>query len=414
MVRTMFTLDSFDLNGANVLVRCDLNSPIREGKIKDITKIKACLPTLKHLIDKDADITVLSHQGRPFSGLVDLEPHAKELDKLIDENVSFCDSIFSSKALKEIKKNQGILLLNNTRLYSEEVSNVPLEKCEESYFVNKFSPIFDYFVNDAFGAIHRSQVSLIGFSRKIPMIAGKLMEKELKALERSKKNGKGSTKTLILGGAKVDDSIDVIEEVLKKKNFDYILTTGIVSLIFLLAKGYNLGDQTIGFIEKNQLLDSVRKAEKLLEKGFRKIKTPIDLSMDWRGRYEIKVTKLEGDDRTDRHLFLDVGTKTIEKYGQIIQNSDLIIMNGPAGKFEEDEFSIGTKEILKKIEESSGFSIVGGGHTVEAINKENIKEFSHISTGGGAMLSYLSEEELPVLQAFQESYNKFNTDTKSL
>ncbi len=403
----MFTLEDFDLNGANVLVRCDLNSPIRNGEIKDDTKIKACIPTLNYLLDSNADITILSHQGRPFSGLIDLSPHSRELDDLLDVDVNFCDSVFSSHALEEIKNNDGVLVLNNTRLYSEEVRNVSLSKCENSYLVNKFSPNFDYFVNDAFGAIHRSQVSLIGFARKMPMISGKLMEKELDALKRTRDSEMDGTKTLILGGAKVDDSIKVIEESLKKDNFDYILTTGIVSLIFLLAKGYNLGDRTIGFIEENKLLESVRMAEELLEIGFEKIKTPVDLSMDWRGRYEINVTKLEGDNRTDKHLFLDIGERTVEKYGQIINNSDLIIMNGPAGKFEDNNFMKGTEGILEKISKSSGFSNVGGGHTVEAINKTGIKGFSHISTGGGAMLSYLSEEELPVLGAFKKSYNKF-------
>lgn len=404
----MFTLDDFDLNGSDILMRCDLNSPIEENKIRDKTKIEACVPTIKELIDRGANVTILSHQGRPFSGLIDLDLHAEELEELLEKKVEFCDSVFSSTALEKIKENEGVLLLNNTRLYSEEAVEISLDKCENSYIVKKFKELFDYYVNDAFGAVHRSQVSLIGFAREMPMISGKLMQDEINALKKAKNSDISGPKALILGGAKVDDSLEVVEEDLKANDFDHILTVGVVGLVFLLAKGYNLGEKTIAFIEKNNLFESVKKAEELLGEGFKKIKTPVDLAMDWNGRIEIKVPKLEGDERTDTHLFPDIGSRTVMKYGKIIENSELIIMNGPAGKYENEKFMKGTKGIFEKISQSEGFSNIGGGHTLEAYNETNFQGVSHISTGGGAMLSYLSGKELPVLNAFEESYKLFS------
>ncbi|MDN5320319.1 MAG: phosphoglycerate kinase [Thermococcaceae archaeon] len=410
----MFKLTEFNYDGKTVFFRADLNSPVKNGKIISDARFKGVLPTIRYLLEHNAKVVVGTHQSKPYEeDYLTTEQHAEVLGSLLSTEVKYVEDIFGKCAREAISslKPGEILMLENLRFAAEETKQAPLEKCENTYFVRKLSPLVDYVVTDAFAAAHRSQPSLVGFARLKPMISGFLMESELEALNKAYESNE-RPKVYVLGGAKVDDSLKVAENVLKNGKADLILTGGLVGQIFTLAKGFDLGDANISFLEKKGLIELIEWAEKILNEFYPYIRTPVDFAVEYKGeRVEID---LLSDKKWifDERPIMDIGSRTIEKYSEILQDAAIIVANGPMGVFEIEEFSKGTVEVFKAIGESEAFSVVGGGHSIASIEKHNIKGISHISTGGGAMLSFFAGEKLPLVEALKISYEKFKNVEK--
>jgi len=397
------TIDDFDLKDKRVLVRIDINSPVdpNSGLILDDTRMKVHSQTIKELSEKGAKIILLAHQSRPGKkDFTSLCHHADSLSKHLGFQIQFVDSIFSSEAIRKIKtlKSGEILLLENVRFFSEELLNRTVEEQSKTLIVRNLSPLIDIFVNDAFATAHRAQPSLIGFTKNIPSCAGRVMEKELKTILTALETAERPC-VFVLGGVKADDSIDVIENVLKNKTADYILTTGLIGNIFLLASGVDIGEVNEKFIKDKEYFYLVDNAKKILKNHKDKIVLPEDLAVEVDGkRVDIDVNSIP-----NKYIY-DIGIKTIKNYAKIIRKGKTIFANGPAGVFENPNFAIGTDDLLNAIATSNGFSIVGGGHIgAAAVVMGFDKEVNHISSGGGACISLLAGKKLVAVEALKNS-----------
>ncbi len=405
----MFRLTDFSYHGKTVFLRADLNSPVRDGRIISDARFRAVLPTIIYLLEHGARVVIGTHQSKPYKGdYITTEEHAEILSGLLGQEVEYVEDIFGKYARERIKalKPGEALMLENLRFAAEEVKYKPIEECEKTFFVRKLAPLIDYVVNDAFAAAHRSQPSLVGFARLKPMVMGFLMEREVKALTRAY-DTQEKPRVYVLGGAKVEDSLRVAENVLRNGRAELILTGGLVGHVFTLAKGFHLGDANLEFMERRGLLELVDWAEEILNEFYPHVRTPVDFAVDYRGeRVEVDLLS-EEKWLFDEHPILDIGSRTVEKYREVLMGAKIIVANGPMGVFEREEFAVGTVGVFRAIGESPAFSIVGGGHSIASIYQHNITGISHVSTGGGAMLSFFAGEKLPVLEAFRISYEKF-------
>ncbi|WP_457750935.1 phosphoglycerate kinase [Thermococcus sp.] len=405
----MFKLGDFEYHGKTVFLRVDINSPVKDGKIISDARFRAVLPTILYLLEHRAKLVIGTHQSKPYKGdYITTEQHAEILSRLLGEEVEYVEDIFGRYARERIRalKPGEAIMLENLRFAAEDVFYRSIEECEKTFFVRKLSSLIDYVVNDAFAAAHRSQPSLVGFARLKPMIMGFLMEKEVKALKRAYET-REKPRVYVLGGAKVDDSLKVAENVLKRGKADIILTGGLVGHVFTLAKGFHLGDANLEFMERKGLLELVDWAEEILNEFYPYVRTPVDFAVDYNGeRVEVDLLS-EEKWLFDRYPILDIGSRTVKKYREILRGARIIVANGPMGVFEREEFAVGTVGVFRAIGESEAFSVVGGGHSIASIYQHNIKGISHVSTGGGAMLNFFAGEKLPVLEAFRISYERF-------
>ncbi|AFL95877.1 phosphoglycerate kinase [Thermococcus cleftensis] len=405
----MFRLTDFDYHDKTVFLRADLNSPVKDGNIISDARFRAVLPTVRYLLEGGAKLVIGTHQSKPYKGdYITTEQHAEILSGLLGQEVEYVEDIFGRYAREKISslKPGEAIMLENLRFSAEEIKYKPIEECEKTFFVRKLAPLIDYVVNDAFAAAHRSQPSLVGFARLKPMIMGLLMEREIRALTKAYETQE-KPRVYVLGGAKVDDSLRVAENVLRGEKADLILTGGLVGHVFTLAKGFNLGDANLEFMERKGLLELVDWAERILDEFYPQVRTPVDFAVDYRGE-RVEVDLLSDEKWLfDGHPILDIGSRTVEKYREVLMKARVIVANGPMGVFEREEFAIGTVGVFRAIGESKAFSVVGGGHSIASIYKYGITGISHVSTGGGAMLSFFAGEKLPVLEAFKESYERF-------
>ncbi len=402
MALDFYTIDDFALDNKTVLVRVDINSPVdpSTGLILDDTRIRLHAETIGELSNRGAKTVVLAHQSRPGKkDFTTLKQHAESLSKILNHKVEYVDDIFGSNARNSISKmkRRDILLLENVRFYSEEILTREPKLQSETHMVQKLSPLADYFINDAFAAAHRSQPSLVGFAFMLPSAAGRVMERELKALYNAMDNVQRPC-VYILGGVKVDDSIMVMENVLENGSADYILTTGLVANIFLWGSGINIGKYNKSFIKNRGYCEYVKKSKKLLKNYRDKIIIPKDVAVcmgDKRVEFSV--------DDIPNHPIYDIGTDTITEYAGYIRKAETLFANGPAGVFEKEDFNIGTDDILNAIASSHAFSIIGGGHLAAAANQMGLsKGISHISSGGGASINLLAGENLPVVEVLME------------
>lgn len=411
-MKEFFTLEDFELKGKTILLRADLNAPYNKEEkiIEDCERIREHAKTIQFLLEKRAKVVVLAHQGRKGDeDFTNLEQHAKLLSKYLSKEVKFVNDVIGEKAVSEIKKlEEGeALLLDNVRFLDEETQEKSPEEHSKSRLVQTLAPLADFFVQDAFSASHRSHASIVGFSPVLPTLAGKVMERELSSVEKALQSL--GINVFILGGAKPDDCLNIMEYLLEKKPecIEKVLTCGTVGEIFLAAKGYKLGEPTIKFFEQKGFLSLVPQARKLLEKYEMEIEIPSDVAVEENGkRKEINVKELPSDS-----LILDIGSETIRNYIEIIREARTIVMKGPAGVYEKKGFEVGTKEILEAIASSKAFSLIGGGDTGLAIEKLGIEKesFSYISLGGGALITYLSGKPMPGIEALKLSYKKFKS-----
>ena len=399
------TMSDVLLDDKTVLVRVDFNLPMdSNGNILDNRKIKSHLRTLWSL--EHSRVVLMSHQGRPGDeDYTTLEAHAKLATELLGRKVTYEDDIFSSCARNAIKSlAQGeILLLENTRFNAEEIMNRAPEEQAKSQMVKKLHPLFDFFINDAFSVSHRSQCSVVGFTEVLPSVAGILMDKEITGLDKALKCHEHPA-IFVLGGAKANDSVKVISNVLKRGSADKILTTGVVATVFMMAMDIDVGEINRKFIEDEKYMDQISIASKLLKEYSGKIVVPQDLALNNGGeRQEVEVEKIKGD-----LPIADIGRETIENYSRYLKETKLCVFHGPAGIFELDKFRLGTDELLKAATQSS-YSIAGGGHTLDAIDQLGLEsKFSHVSMGGGASIAYLSGEPLPGITALKNNASRYH------
>jgi len=401
----LLTLDDVDVKGKTVLVRVDFNSPIdpETKKVLDDTRIKAHgTTTIKELAEKGGKVVVLAHQGRPGEpDFTPLKEHAEILGRILGKPVKYVDDVFGEKAQNAIKQLQNgeILVLDNVRTFPGERKKTSPEEHAKTEFIRKLASLADLFVNDAFAAAHRAHASIVGFTAVLPSVAGRIMEQELKALSRILENPDKPC-IFILGGAKADDSLDISRYVLNNNIADHILTGGVVGHVFLVAKGYDLGKPNMEFLEKREAMSLVPGIKELMQKHPGKIETPVDLAIEVdEKRKEILVQELP----TEYPIF-DIGAETVKKYGEIIRNAKSIVISGPVGVFENEEFYFGTKRIFEEIAASNAFSLVGGGHTIAALEKTGLTDkMGYVSTAGGALIEFLMGKKLPGVAALEKA-----------
>jgi phosphoglycerate kinase len=393
MIRTLSDLDA---SGTAVGVRVDINSPLGDGGLADDARIRAHLDTLSELLDRDARVAILAHQGRPGGDdFADLSAHADRLDELLDAPVGYCDATFSAEARADVEALDpgAAVLLENTRFYSEEYMEFDPAAAAETYLVSRLAPVFDAYVNDAFAAAHRSQPSLVGFPQHLPAYAGRVMERELDVLGNVADSP--TPRVYLFGGAKVEDSLEVARSVLERGLADDILVAGIVGNAFLLAAGVRLGAASAAVVNERSST-AVQQAGELLDDFATRIHLPRDVAVDRGGdRVELDV-----DDLPTTEAAMDIGAKTVSHFAELLEDAGTVVLNGPAGVYEEDAFAFGTRELYEAATRAD-HSIVGGGDTAAALRRLGIEGFSHISTGGGACLNMLTGDPLPAVEALR-------------
>ena len=413
MIGEIKTLDDFNFKGKTVLLRVDINSPVdKDKKIKDDTRIRRSLPTIKEISEKGAKLVILAHQADPldYQNFTSLKGHSQILSKLLNKKVEYIQDIAGPYAIGKIKtlKEEEILLLENIRIYTEETiifeKEVKLSPSEQTktFLVRKLAPLADIYICDAFAAAHRFEPSLVAFPALLPSGCGRLFEEELKTLTNVRDNPERPC-VFILGGAKILDAFKMMRKVLEKGSADKVLTQGLVGEIMLLAKGINLGKKTEEFIKKKNLLEFVPVAKRILENFPDKIYYPEDVGVNENGeRKEYSIDSLPVNS-----LIVDIGEKTIFNYEKIIEKAGTIFLNGPAGIYEEKVSEKGTKRIWEKITKSRGFSVIGGGDTISASRKFGLEsKFSYVSTAGGGLVRFLSGERLAVIRALSNKKGK--------
>ena len=391
------TIDDFDVNGKTVLLRIDINSPVdpNSGIILDATRMKLHSETIKELSLKGAKVVIIAHQSRPGKNdFTKLDQHAVELSRCVGLEVKYVDSLFSSRAKEAILALEPgqILLLENARL----------EEQATSVLVRELSPVADYFVNDAFAAAHRSQASLLGFTRTLPSAAGRVMENELKTISNALDNVQHPC-VFALGGMKADDSIMVMENVLANGTADYVLVSGLIANIVIWAAGYDIKSTNKNFIKSRGYEDMVDKCRELLQRFGEKIVYPRDVAVGvLNDRADVTIENIP-----DAPIF-DIGRESLIEYSQLLREAKTIFANGPAGVFENPIFSIGTQDIINAMAFSEGFTIVGGGHIAAACVSMGYGErMDHISSGGGASINMLAGKPLAAVEALKASKELF-------
>jgi len=407
----ILTLDDFKFEGKTVLVRVDFNSPVdpETKKILDDTRIRMHgETTIKELAEKGAKVVILAHQGRKGSpDFIPLKQHAEILGRVLGKPVKYVPDVFGEQAQKAIKelKNGEILVLDNVRTYPDETKKAAPEEHAKTEFVRTLAPLADIFVNDAFAAAHRAHVSMVGFTAVLPSCAGRIMERELNALSKVLEAPEKPC-VYILGGAKADDSLQISKYVLENKIADHVLTGGITGHLFLVARDVNLGKPNMELLEEEELMGLVPGIKDLMQAYPGKIETPADVAVEVNGkRREIPVDKLPTE-----YPIYDIGTETIEKYCEIVRKAKSIVISGPPGVFEKEEFAKGTRELFGAAASSEAFSLVGGGHTVAAVKKFGLAEkVSYISTAGGALIEFLMGKKLPAVVALQRAAERAGT-----
>ncbi len=387
--------DNQNIEGKRILLRVDFNVPMNNGSITEASRIQKVLPTIKYLINKKAKIIIISHLGRPKGKMVPkltLEPIAKNLSEHLNQKVFFLNKSIGKDVVEKSKTISGgaVLLLENLRFSEKEESN-------SKHFAEELAKNGDIYINEAFSCSHREHASVSEITKHINSYAGKVMIKEINAIKMLTDNPKKPV-TCIVGGSKISTKIGVLLNLIKK--VETIVIVGAMANNFIKYNGNNIGGSVY---EKNQ--------EALLKDIFEQCKTnncklilPEDVIVAKNTRSKGQKKTLNKIDDTD--LILDIGEKTVEKIFKIIEKSKTILWNGPAGYFEENEFSSGSNNIAKKITENtknkSLVSIAGGGDTAAAINKFGCSDgFTYISTAGGAFLELLEGKILPGIKALE-------------
>lgn len=409
------TLDEFDVNGKTVLCRLDMNQPVDRANdsLKSIARITACVPTIRELSEKGAKLVLMAHQGSDieYKNFYNTRPHARILSELLCKEVKWVEDVCGPTAREAIRnlKNGEILLLDNVRFCSEEQTLFELklqlshEQQAKTQVVEKLSPLADLYVCDAFAAAHRDQPTLCGFEQVLPSAMGRLFEKEYCVISELMESPAHPC-TFVLGGSKIADAFMMMETVLGSGIADHVLTGGLVGQILLSGQGYEIGRDSLAFIEKSGYSEFIEKGKAIYDKYNKQIVLPKDLAQVVDGvREEAKI----GAVPTEFNC-VDVGSETAALYRDIIMESKTVFANGPVGVFEKAESEHGTKVLFTAMAETEAYTVVGGGDSVTAASKYGVTDkLGYICTGGGALIRFLTGEELPVVKALRHAAKVF-------
>lgn len=409
------TLDEFELRGKTVLCRVDMNQPVdrQSGTLKSTARIEACVPTIRELSDKGAKVVLLAHQGSDieYKNFYCTKPHAAVLGQLLGRPVQWIDDVCGPTARQMIRelKDGEILLLDNVRYVSEEQTlfemklQLTREQQAETLLVEKLAPLADLYVCDAFAAAHRDQPSLCGFEQVLPSAMGRLFEKEYCVISELMASP-AKPCIFVLGGSKISDAFLMMETVLGSGVADAVLTGGLVGNILLAAKGEAIGQGSLDFIYRSNYGEYIEKAKGIYAKYTDRIVLPADLAYVQDGlRRECAVGSVPED-----ICAVDIGSRTAKQYETVILQARTVFVNGPMGIFEKPETELGTRTVFEALGEAPGYTVVGGGDSVTAAAKYQVRDkLGYVCTGGGALIRFLTGEELPVVRALRHAAQTF-------
>jgi 3-phosphoglycerate kinase len=390
------SIKDLDIEGKRVFIRVDFNVPVKDGKVTDDTRIMGALPTIKFALENNAKVILASHLGRPKGEKEDrfsLEPVAKRLSEILEREVQFVSDCIGPEVTEKVDnlKNGEIILLENLRFHSGEKSN-------DKGFSRKLAGLTDIYINDAFGTAHRAHASTSGITEFVETCAaGFLLEKELKILGRVLQTPERPF-VAILGGAKVSDKIPVIRSLIERR-VDKLLIGGAMAYTFFKAMGYTIGKSLV----EDEMMPTALEIQKEAEEAGIELILPTDHKTVDSYDPLNSIREMPIDFTNAGLVGLDIGKETVTIFEKALADAKTIIWNGPMGMFEEKPFDEGTVAIARAVAratENGAFSVVGGGDSVAAINQAGLAEkISHISTGGGAALEFLSGQELPGVTA---------------
>jgi phosphoglycerate kinase len=390
----MRTLDDVDFSGKSVILRCDLNVPLDGNLITDDGRIKASLPTIKHLLDAGARITILAHLGRPKNGFENsfsLAPVASRLSALLDLPVVL------AKELSDLSGNSNsankVQMLENIRFFPQETSKDEDERLDFAKYLAKFG---DIYVGDGFGAVHRKHASVYELPKLLPNVAGRLISAEVEVLKKLTENP-ARPYAVVLGGAKVSDKIGVIANIIEK--VDVLAIGGGMVFTFISALGHEIGKSMVDV----ELIENVKGLIKRAEELNVKLLLPTDVVVAPTFSKEAPATVVSINNIPANQMGLDIGPDSAKAYALALQGCETVFWNGPMGVFEFPAFANGTRAVAQALSEISGFCVVGGGDSAAAIRTMGFddEQFGYISTGGGASLEYLEGKLLPGLIALE-------------
>ena len=382
------TIQDFDLDGKKVIIRCDFNFPMNNGKIEDDTRIVASLRTIKYALRNNAKVILLSHLGKVKTEedkiSNSLYPVAEKLSSYLDKQVLFSPDTRSSKLTEMVDnlKDGDVLLIENTRF--EDIPDEKETNCDEK--LSKYwASLGDIFINDAYGTCHRAHASVVGIPKYLPSGVGFLVEKEVQKLDNILKSDTHPF-VAILGGKKVDDKISLTQSLLEK--CDKLLIGGAMSFTFLKALGYNTGSSIVSD-------DYVEFAKEMINKYEDKIVLPVD--------FVLETTTKDIKDFSDGDIGYDIGSKSIKLFEKELDSARRVIINGPMGLFEDIKYQNGTKSIFKYLDKNKIKTLIGGGDSAAAVNKLGFDDaFYHVSTGGGATIKYIEKGSLVGIDAIED------------
>ncbi|ABX12396.1 phosphoglycerate kinase [Nitrosopumilus maritimus] len=393
----VLTLDDFDLKGKTVFLRVDMNCPIdpETMEISGTKRIEEAIETLQSL--KDAKVVVASHQGRVGNNdYTGMDKHAKVLEKLMNREIKYVEDVIGEAAQNAIKnlEDGDILLLDNLRLCAEENYEFTPENASKTIMVTRLAKLFDLCVLDSFPSAHRSHPSIVGFPQVLPACAGRIVEREVRNLDEIMTVAK-APHVIVLGGSKVPDRLEAIKLLIQNGRADHVLLTGLIGNVFMRAQARV--KSSLGIKREEEV---VAKAHTLIGEHPDVFATPVDIAIDKDGeRVEMDVREMGKGDK-----IFDLGPKTVEYYSKLIAGAGTVFISGPAGFFEKENFSYGTKSLLTAVANSMATTIVSGGHLTTALKQQGLAEkINHISTAGGALVLYLTGEKLPMIKALEDA-----------
>jgi len=380
-----------------------MNCPIDPDTLEILgtKRIEETIETLESL--KDAKVVVASHQGRVGNNdYTGMDKHAKVLEKLINRKIKYVEDTIGKAAQDAIKdlEDGDILVLDNLRLCAEENYEFSPENAAKTIMVSRLSKLFDLCVLDSFPSAHRSHPSIIGFPQVLPACAGRIVEREVRNLDEIMTVAK-APHVIVLGGSKVPDRLEAIKQLIQNGRADHVLLTGLIGNVFMRAQARI--KSPLGLKREEEV---VAKAHTLIGEYPDVFATPVDIAIDKDGeRVEMDVREMGKGDK-----IFDLGPKTIEYYSKLISGAGTVFISGPAGFFEKENFSYGTKALLNSVANSMATTIVSGGHLTTALKQQGLADkINHISTAGGALVLYLTGEKLPMIKALEDAATKFNT-----
>ena len=398
-IQALRTIEEIDVRGKRVLLRCDLNVPLKDGVITDDGRIKASVPTIKYLLEQGASIVITAHLGRPKGERkpeLSLAPVAKRLSELLEIPVSFSPDIVGENAQKEVAANAAgsVLLLENIRYMEAETSK---DEVARNQLAAELATYADLFVSDGFGAVHRKHASVYDVAKLLPSAAGFLVAAEVDVLKKLTQNP-DRPYGVVLGGAKVSDKIGVILNLLAKVNV--LAIGGGMLFTFLAAQGEEIGKSLV----ETDLIPTVKELLARAKELGVEILLPTDIVVAPEFSADAQPTIVSASKIPADQMGLDIGPETASAFASAIEGCKTVFWNGPMGVFEFPNFAKGTEVIARALTKVSGISVVGGGDSAAAVRKLGFKDsqFGYISTGGGASLEYLEGKVLPGLEVLSQ------------